>query len=330
MWGLSPSDNNTQINNYKTQFGITNPCAGTEGGGPQAIAVVNSGQPFYGYPTYIVVCPDRTVYYDVCWPPSSSSCFDPYFQQCGATGIQADFEADFNEICAGQAVTFTDFSVCDITEWQWSFPGGTPETSTEQNPLVIYETPGSFDVELTISKDNITATTAYADFITVNALPSVTLEDFGEVCIEWETFELTGGLPEGGEYSGTGIENGILLTQVAGLGTIAVYYTFTDDNGCENTAETEITITTCVGLDELEIQGISMYPNPSSGIVNIINDTSEPFAAAVFNSNGAKLMKLMIIKTGVINLERFPPGLYYIQFQSETQSGIRKIIVTAE
>jgi len=31
MWGLSPYDNNNQITTFKAQYGLTNPCAGTEG-----------------------------------------------------------------------------------------------------------------------------------------------------------------------------------------------------------------------------------------------------------------------------------------------------------
>ncbi|OYT12138.1 MAG: hypothetical protein B6I19_10260 [Bacteroidetes bacterium 4572_114] len=82
FWGLSPSDNNTQINNYKAAYGITNPCAGTQGGGPAALNVVIDGQNFNGYPTFCIICPDKTLYFNICYPPSQA-CFDPYFEMCG-------------------------------------------------------------------------------------------------------------------------------------------------------------------------------------------------------------------------------------------------------
>ena len=81
FWGLSPSDDNNQINNYKANYGITNPCAGTQGGGSAALNIVIDGQNFNGYPTYCVVCPDRTIYFGICWPPTVT-CFDPYFEMC--------------------------------------------------------------------------------------------------------------------------------------------------------------------------------------------------------------------------------------------------------
>jgi len=180
MWGLTPQDNNAQINNYKQNYGITNPCAGTEGGGPAAINIVNSGQPFIGYPTYVVVCPDRTVHYDVCWPPTVN-CFDPYFEDCGATGITANFEADVEALCQDGQVNFTDLSAPGITGWEWTFEGGTPETSSEQNPTVMYETAGTFDVSLTVSDGSNSATVENEDMIMVYALPDVTFGSPGEV-----------------------------------------------------------------------------------------------------------------------------------------------------
>ncbi|MBN3035109.1 MAG: redoxin domain-containing protein [Bacteroidales bacterium] len=114
MWGLSPQDNNTQINNYKTQYGITNPCAGNQGGGPAAINIVKEGQVFLGYPTYCIVCPDRTLYFDICYPPSVA-CFNPYFSNCEQTVCIAGFSADQTEICQEEGVHFLDESVGNIT-----------------------------------------------------------------------------------------------------------------------------------------------------------------------------------------------------------------------
>jgi hypothetical protein len=86
MIGLTPYDDNQQINAFKAEYGLTNPCAGVEVGGPEAIAVVIDGQPFFGYPTYCVVCPDRKIYFNVCFPPTPG-CFDSYIVACGATDV---------------------------------------------------------------------------------------------------------------------------------------------------------------------------------------------------------------------------------------------------
>lgn len=87
MIGLTPYDDNQQINAFKAEYGLTNPSAGVEGGGPEAIAVVIDGQPFFGYPTYCVVCPDKKLYFNVCFPPTPG-CFESYILACGATNVK--------------------------------------------------------------------------------------------------------------------------------------------------------------------------------------------------------------------------------------------------
>ena len=48
-------------------------------------------------------------------------------------------------------MTFTDLSTGGITGWSWTFDGGTPATSTLQNPTVTYNTLGTYNVSLTAS-----------------------------------------------------------------------------------------------------------------------------------------------------------------------------------
>jgi PKD repeat protein len=65
----------------------------------------------------------------------------------------ANFVADKTNIDEGDPVQFTDLSVNAIA-WEWYFQGGTPEISTEQNPIVLYQNKGVFDVKLTVTNDN--------------------------------------------------------------------------------------------------------------------------------------------------------------------------------
>lgn len=61
----------------------------------------------------------------------------------------ADFTSNRVLLCEGVSVTFTDFSYnAAPTSWEWTFPGGTPATSTDQNPVVTYATAGVYDVTL--------------------------------------------------------------------------------------------------------------------------------------------------------------------------------------
>jgi PKD repeat protein len=65
--------------------------------------------------------------------------------------LQASFTSDLDEICHGGQVHYFDNSVGNITSWSWTFPGGTPATSSIENPVVTYQNPGNFGVTLTVS-----------------------------------------------------------------------------------------------------------------------------------------------------------------------------------
>ena len=68
------------------------------------------------------------------------------------TPIIADFTAEKELVTVGTSVRFNDLSQgLRIIHWEWQFEGGTPSTSTERNPVVVYEMPGLFGVTLTVT-----------------------------------------------------------------------------------------------------------------------------------------------------------------------------------
>jgi PKD repeat protein len=72
------------------------------------------------------------------------------------------FRADSVSIGYSGQVNFSDLSAGIPTSWQWTFNGGTPAASTQQNPVITYNTPGLYTVKLRISNsfgsDSLTRT----------------------------------------------------------------------------------------------------------------------------------------------------------------------------
>ena len=236
----------------------------------------------------------------------------------------AGFASLNTTICAGGTIIFSDQSSGNPSSWSWTFDGGDPATSTDQNPPdIMYDTPGLYDVKLVVSNaagsDSLTQT-AYIDVLvlpaapassneevcfgevvpdltatgtavqwyddslltnmvfsgssfstgqtntgvytyyatqtdggceslattvtlTINALPTVGLPPFTGVCINEPTFALTGGTPGGGIYSGTGVSSdSIFDPSVAGAGIHDITYTFTDPVGCTNDSTQQIMV----------------------------------------------------------------------------------------
>lgn len=70
------------------------------------------------------------------------------------TGIPvSNFSASAVFVCVGDPVQFTDLSQNNPTSWKWTFQGGSPTTSTQQNPVASYKFPGKYDVILKASNE---------------------------------------------------------------------------------------------------------------------------------------------------------------------------------
>jgi PKD repeat protein len=80
---------------------------------------------------------------------------------------QARFNSSSQSVCAGATVNYSDQSFHNVVSREWSFPGGTPATSTEQNPSVEYSSAGVYPVSLTVSDGTSSLTNTSTAYITV-------------------------------------------------------------------------------------------------------------------------------------------------------------------
>ncbi|MDV4344097.1 PKD domain-containing protein [Methanoculleus sp. YWC-01] len=79
--------------------------------------------------------------------------------------LVADFTANVTSGPAPLTVAFTDTSTGGPTSWLWDFGDG--NTSTVQNPVHTYESPGNYSVTLTVSNAFGTSTLTKPDYIRV-------------------------------------------------------------------------------------------------------------------------------------------------------------------
>ena len=82
--------------------------------------------------------------------------------------LRADFSTNDSIVVTGSTVAFTDNSIgIRATEWQWTFEGGSPASSTAQNPLVYYANPGRYTVTLTVKNGALSDTKVKTAYIYV-------------------------------------------------------------------------------------------------------------------------------------------------------------------
>ncbi len=88
----------------------------------------------------------------------------------------ADFDVNIASVPTGSGVNFMDQSKYEPTQWLWTFEGGVPSTSTDQNPQnIVYPVSGLFDVTLIATNFLGSDTVVMHDFINSNTtvLPEV-------------------------------------------------------------------------------------------------------------------------------------------------------------
>lgn len=85
--------------------------------------------------------------------------------------LMANFSSSSTTVCIGSNIQFSDLSTGEVTGWSWTFEGGNPETSTDQNPLVIYNVSGIFDVSLTVTDGIESNTLNLPDYLNINDNP---------------------------------------------------------------------------------------------------------------------------------------------------------------
>ncbi len=96
---------------------------------------------------------------------------DAYYFSAPACSPQADFSYSQDVICVNGDVSFQDRSYGaskDTTwTWNWSFPGGIPNSSSLENPVITYSSPGTYSVTMTVSNSAGTDTRTRTSLIEV-------------------------------------------------------------------------------------------------------------------------------------------------------------------
>jgi len=159
--------------------------------------------------------------------------------------------------CSGGNVTL---SAPLYDTYVWS-NGGSGQEST------ITET-GNYTV--TVTDSHGCSASSSATSVTVNPLPQVGFTGLDSmICSSHADLLLTGGYPSGGTYAGLGVTGNNFSPGIAGAGPHVISYSYTDNNGCPNSANQTIIVTTCTGIGNIALQQITCTPNPGNGIFEV-------------------------------------------------------------
>jgi PKD repeat protein len=142
----------------------------------------------------------------------------------------ANFNSDIQTGCPGMSVQFTDLSTNNPTSWSWVFSGGTPSTSSSQNPVVVFNTPGSYNlVKLTATNANGSDSVTKYSYIGVSPQsPPVISRNGKDTVCAGDLLVLTSSFGNTYSWSPNGSPNPVFAPTVTGSYTVSV----TDGFGC--------------------------------------------------------------------------------------------------
>ncbi len=202
-------------------------------------------------------------------------------------------------------------TVCD--SYVWSADGNT------------YTTTGAYTAILTNAAGCDSIVTLD---LTVQGLPSVSLALTTPTFCETDVdVSLAGGSPAGGTYTGTGVTAGVFSPSAAGSGVHVITYEYTDANGCTASTVDSITVKDCSGIDEITGTVVSIYPNPTTGVVTLASNGAVLDEVRVFDNSG-KLIDVIVLNGVVeeVDISDYARGVYQFQIKAGEYARWERIV----
>jgi uncharacterized lipoprotein YddW (UPF0748 family)/PKD repeat protein len=246
--------------------------------------------------------------------------------------------ANFNNAainaCVNNPILFTNSS-SNADNFQWSFPGGTPSTSTATNPTVIYNISGTYSIELIATGTGGADTIVYPVIIQVDSPSSASFTSSGT------TFTLPNAIVTFTNTSSDAITwqwnfgNGITSTdanpfcQYTTAGNYLVTLITNSNGACLSDTATVTIQVGNLGIDSEEISIVYWFQNEN--VLHVIGDFTD------FIGTEAKFMDIqgkILLSQQVTNKENIlfdvvtiPAGVYFVRLESSKNSQTRVLIV---
>ena len=253
----------------------------------------------------------------------------------------ATFEATSpSTICLGDSVeitaTFTGTAPWTIVVTD----GTTPETHVlPVSPISNYLTPAqtSTITLVSVTDNNSCTSTVNLDVdMTVLPIPVVDIGADSTLCSNFgETVTLDAG-NAGATYLWSDNSTSQTLTVNSSGMTPGVYnYSVTVSNGaCEVSDEVQITVDVCGGISSVnaDMMKISMYPNPTKGMITISVDGADNFVLSIYDATGKEIINNSVfanetefVKT--LDLTTWPKGMYLVKVSSNNTIKTQTIVL---
>jgi PKD repeat protein len=242
------------------------------------------------------------------------------------TAPVAAFIAD-SPVCAlADSVRFSDLSGGYPTGWAWTFPGGSPATSTHQYPVVYYDSAGTYIVTLAarnaISSDTITQTITVYPSLTgsVTTVPAI-----GDSTLTGSAYvNLVGGTPP---YT-YAWDNGATTDTMANVYQGEYWLTVTDAKGCQYIDNTVIISYVNSELNLNNGGQLSVFPNPVLDVIHLTWTQKSNAEIAILDISGNVIHSFVSegVENNVYDLKDLASGTYLIRVTDRVTNNCQTLL----
>jgi PKD repeat protein len=239
--------------------------------------------------------------------------------------------ADVQSGCAPLCVNFASTGSPSCVNSLWSFDDASTDNS--ENPTHCFVSGGNYSVVYTCTDAN-GCSSQMSMLITANQPPVASLTATATSACLSDGAIILSGTPAGGTYSGPGVTGASFSPSSAGTGTHSVVYSYTDANGCSDTAMIAITVNACTGIADLAAPGaVNLFPNPNNGAFTLqVNMSAPELIIEVTDLQGriVFISQEQHIAPGFLRqvvLGDVAPGMYLVKLTSGNQHSVQQISI---
>lgn len=222
--------------------------------------------------------------------------------------------------CLGSSGIYSVAAVPGASSYTWLLPTGFSGSATTN---VIVATAGGSGGAIQVVANNSCGTSAPQSLaVLVNSLPNVQAAASSSLICAGETATLTANGAASYVWSNAASTQSIA---VAPATTTAYTVTGTSASGCTNTAVVSLQVSACTALQELAASGVSLYPNPTAGVLTV--EAAGEWQATVTNAFGQQIGNILAFRDRLsVDLRDQAAGLYVIQLSGPGGSRILRLI----
>ncbi len=257
--------------------------------------------------------------------------------------IKHDFSPNRNIISCGANNVYFVYNKAvtpDLISWDFGDGG----TSMQINPVHYYSNPGVYTVKLFITKNNIGYTVIKHNFITILSKPvasfnitKIPIEPFKVELISTSKHHADSFLYQhwlmGDDTICRANKMGISFTR---NGKYTITLEVKNNNNCKSSIDTTITVDfpelDPVGLNMVFNRSLSVFPNPTSGVINLNIPTYIKLVKLTLIDSKAQHKQIEAIQNGeqwISNLRDVDDGLYILIIDTEIGKYSTKVFVNS-